>query len=503
MVLGLNDGAVKYLIGRASYKERGNKALTYFESRRTAGSVYAYLNMLYPSVVHEHYGLLRTEAVVAFTKERYEKFEVEGGKIPWAELVGNAMEYMSLVWFGCVNCKWTLPAVYSVIQRCVDYDEALEALMAASDAENAIGGVKPDAGIEQRARKRKSGDVDLCGMPVKRAKTVVDDGEGEKYKWSGLKDYGGRKAVGSSLMEDMKVIILDEDEYRKFESVLIGIDGGLRSQNSIDWTSAGWTKNNLLKNGFTVESGPVMVVCCGVIKLLFVPSKYKMESLDDLLKEVQEHVSEAGNYTKHVKRLGTVKRGGKPSTGHMMMAGSHAFSRPHHQQQRENYMESAESDPVLNGKIQKAADAMMEQEREDVPAIAFYRNEVVAHSDEGNCRAIVSLSGEESIYSMSMTWGYTAGPHVDLGSVQGLTESIFFSKSELKLLEGHEWNFVGPGVICRLDGSPSCRVYIPSDVWHGTLPTHPNGEYAEELHGGVGSAIVVRKDMVTLGSSEM
>jgi hypothetical protein len=259
----------------------------------------------------------------------------------------------------------------------------------------------------------------------------------------------------------------------------------------------------LLKNGFTVESGPVMVVCCGVIKLLFVPSKYKMESLDDLVKEVQEHVSEAGNYTKHVKRLGTVNRGAKPSTGHMMMVGSHAYSRPYHQQQRENYMESAESDPVLNAKIQKAADALMEQEREDVPAIALYRNKVVAESDEGNCRAIVSLSGEESLYSMSLTWGYTAGPHNDVGSVEGLTESIFFSKTKLKLLKGHEWNFVGPGVICRLDESPSCRLYIPNQVWHGTLPTHPDGEGADELHGGVGSAIVVRQDMVKCGLSEM
>ena len=444
-----------------------------------------------------------SNAVVAFTKERYEKFKVEGGKMAWAELVGNAMEYMSLVWYGCDYCKWTLPAVYSVIQRCVDYDDALGALMAARDAEKATGGVKPDAGIEQRARKRKSGDVDLCGMPIKRVKSVVDDGEGEKYKWSGLKDYGGRKAVGASLMEDMKVIFMEMDEYKEFESVLIGIDCGLRSQNQTDWTSAGWTKNNLLNHGFTVESGPVMVVCCGVIKLLFVPSEYKMESLDNLLKEVKEHMSAGGNYTKHVKRLGSVKRGGKPSTGHMMMVGSHVYNRPHHQSERQNYMECANSDPVLNEKIQNAADEMMEHERRDVPSIAFCRNKVVDESDEGNCRAIISLSGEESLYSMSLTWDYTAGPHNDLGSVEGLTESIFFSKSELKLPEGHEWNFVGPGVICRLDKSRSCRLYIPSDVWHGTLPTHPDGEFSEEVHGGFGSAIVVRKDMVKCGLSEI
>jgi len=166
-------------------------------------------------------------------------------------------------------------------------------------------------------------------------------------------------------------------------------------------------------------------------------------------------------------------------------------------------MECANSDPVLNEKIQNAADEMMEHERRDVPSIAFFRNKVVDESDEGNCRAIVSLSGEESLYSISLTWDYTAGPHNDLGSVEGLTESIFFSKSELKLLEGHEWNFVGPGVICRLDESPSCRLYIPRDVWHGTLPTHPDGEFSEEVHGGVGSAIVVRKDMVKCGLSEI
>ena len=297
---------------------------------------------------------------------------------------------------------------------------------------------------------------------------------------------------------------LDEAEYEKYESVLISINDELRSQKTVDWTSAGWTKNNLLENGFKVQSGPVMVLCSGVVKLLFIPSKYKMESLDELVEEVQEHMSEAGNYTKTAKSLGIAKRGSnKVSTGHMMMAGSHVFNRPYHQQERQNYMESAKSDPVLNEKIQNAADELMEHERRDVPAVAYYRNKVVAESDEGNCRAMISSTGEESLYSMSMTWGYTAGPHDDLGSVEGLTESMFFSKSKLKLLKGHEWNFVGPGVICQLDKSPSCRLYIPNQVWHGTLPTHPNGECTEELHGGVGSAIVVRQDMVKCGLSEM
>ena len=136
-----------------------------------------------------------------FMKKRYEKYQVKGGKIPWTKLVDYAMEHMRLVWFGCVHCKWTLPAVYAVIQSCLNYEEALKALIAASEEQNGTGGVKPDPGMEERTRKRKSGDFYLCGMPVKRVKTVVDDGADEPHKWSGLKDYGGRKAVDPSLMK--------------------------------------------------------------------------------------------------------------------------------------------------------------------------------------------------------------------------------------------------------------------------------------------------------------
>ena len=170
----------------------------------------------------------------------------------------HGVHAFSLVWM-CSLQMDVACCVHAVIQSCSNYEEALKALIAASLVQNGTGGVKPDSGMEERTRKRKSGDFYLCGMPVKRAKTVVDDGADEPYKWSGLKDYGGRKAVDPSLMKDMSIIKLDEVEYEKYKSVLISINDELRSQKTVDWTSAGWTKNNLLENGFKVQSGPVMV----------------------------------------------------------------------------------------------------------------------------------------------------------------------------------------------------------------------------------------------------
>jgi hypothetical protein len=83
---------------------------------------------------------------------------------------------------------------------------------------------------------------------------------------------------------------------------------------------------------------------------------------------------------------------------------------------------------------------------------------------------------------------------------KGMTETILFGSTCLGLPDGHEWNSVAARCIYPLGAYPSCCLYMPWYVMHGSLPSH--SMEATEKHDGIGSTIVMKHDMVEGGLLE-
>jgi hypothetical protein len=181
------------------------------------------------------------------------------------------------------------------------------------------------------------------------------------------------------------------------------------------------------------------------------------------------------------------------------MGGSHsARTKAGVKKERREYASAEDEDEELSRLLEEyVTKEALKHEQRDVPAISNARNGVVKGSDPWGLYSIISKDEATRTNAVSVTDTYVVSPHQDKGAYRGVTESILLSSKGIRLPKGHEWNFAAGMTIFRLDVHKSCRIYVPSLVWHGTLPTSCKED--TYYHRGVGSALVLKNDMVQIG----
>jgi hypothetical protein len=363
----------------------------------------------------------------------------------------------------------------------------------------------------------------MIGRQLKRRKLVTGDVADdppwnllETAKWAGMDDNGSELAIGRHLWPHLKIIMLTPEALEFSEKVLKEIlektlvetnwpervnnfgKVGKEDDGEVEWHNCPFVEEELRRHGFPELCEPGAVMCGNLVLKLFLPSDKPLYLLDSAIAYVRRSIGDADR--QGFARVGRGKT--KPTTGTMWMSGSHySQSGKGFAMERRLYAANAKVDEELNKRVNKyIREEALAHEKRDVPAVSRLRAKLVKESDPHGLHSVRNEADDTATFDISLTDTYVTGPHTEPNAVQGLTESIFLSSETLQLPKGHKWLFAGAGVMCRLDQHQSCRIYVPPSVWHGTLPTHSTEPSA--WHGGVGSAIVVKKDMVSVGRAE-
>jgi hypothetical protein len=339
-------------------------------------------------------------------------------------------------------------------------------------------------------------------------------------KFAGVTDDGGLPHISEEVIVQADVIVLDvydfDTDQREMAELAqdtvaktrwkerVDSFGNVKAGYSdvVDWQKTSWTPAAMRKRGYRDIHKTTVVLVGDRVVLVFVVSDEKLQHLDRVRDYMHEDVGSKKRFVRH--GLSTVGRGvQKPSSGLMLMGGHHyAQTSAGIRKERRIYGAGAANDErlsrMLNDYVTKEALAL---EMSDVPGIGHARREAIRRSDPFGVHATVTDDGSCASYASSFTNSYVVGPHTDGQSkMSGVTESIFVSATGVKLPKGHMWGFAAAKVICRMDSNRSCRIYVPADVYHGTLPTHSTEATTE--HGGVASALVLKDDMIKQGLFE-
>lgn len=502
-----------YLVERLCTKDPG---VSYFQSCALAGRLASLLLGVQFVDLHRFNLLFLSDFLLVSEEETFNEILWRTGfSLKWGRVKQLAKEYAFLMDFACTQLNHDVVSASEVYRPCLSYDDGLKRA-SGEGCMKSRSFLGQDHSCEQLSKKQKL--ETHAPLSVEELSSMLGNA-----RWAGIDDDGGELQISTELLRTLKVVRLTDEEFDEKEECLKHIAescqevlgwkervdgfGNLKDLTiRVEWEKTMWTKKYLQERKFLTITEATVVVAKGRIVLLYVPSNTKLCYLDSFGSAIKEQTNKNGKFNRTIRGISLTGRGSsKPSSGLVYMKGCHKSQvKKGISNERRHYSAGSQKDEEFC----EIADAFIKNEalvyeQLDIPVVSHWRSLIVSRSDPEGFFTIQLLGINSKVlrtFAVSATVSYVVVPHHDTGGFRGMTESIMISSTDLELPHGHEWNFVAAGMICRLDMHKSCRLYVPLDVWHGTLPTH-SSEPSHD-HGGVGSAIVVKTDMVMEGLKE-
>jgi hypothetical protein len=462
-------------------------------------------------------------------------------RLSWSDACGCVKEYTTLVGLARVHGQFDLKRAHGFYRKSSSFEGGMTKLRAKlREIDN--GGVEEakDSGSSTLPSSVKKGGEAPDGMtPIKLEKETL-----MKMRWWNQEkgDTGGKAPVNPELLEGLDVFEMNEEQFKAFCAGQLSIHDELKADTKRrnaavakmkkeqahhkkgrggskrrkvtksseraepadveerSWQHTSWNADSIcsLDDGKCVRVHRASMVVYGMFILcLLLPSDERLRNLDALSERIR---AVKGNNKGFVREgMRDVTRGdGKDGSGTMLMGGAHVAQTNASTVERREYAAGAKEDEVLRALMEEyVMKEALPLEQSDVPAVSYLRNKAIKESDPLGLHSFVSEDGHARTYAFSWTSSYVVPGHEDTEGYPGVTESIFLSSTGIDLPEGHEWLFTCASLVFRLDEHKSCRIYVPSTMWHGTLPTSSIENTYD--HGGVGSALVLKNDMVKMG----